>query len=46
MQKLLTKGIGYAQFKETAIGKVPQDWDTVEFGPEPVLAWYGISPSP
>lgn len=27
MQKLLTKGIGHKEFKETAIGKFPKEWE-------------------
>mgnify|MGYP001086066351 CR=1 FL=1 len=27
MQKLLTKGIGHKEFKETEIGKIPKDWE-------------------
>lgn len=30
MQELLTKGIGYKEFKETEIGKVPKEWKVVE----------------
>ncbi len=29
MRELLTKGIGHKEFKETEIGKVPEEWETV-----------------
>ncbi|MBU5437153.1 restriction endonuclease subunit S [Tissierella sp. MSJ-40] len=27
MQKLLTKGIGHERFKDTEIGRIPEDWE-------------------
>lgn len=30
MQKLLTKGIGHTQFKETELGKIPLGWEVVK----------------
>ncbi len=30
MQRLLTKGIGHTEFKETEIGRIPVDWKIVE----------------
>jgi type I restriction enzyme S subunit len=30
MQKLLTKGIGHKEFKDTAIGRIPEDWEVVK----------------
>jgi type I restriction enzyme S subunit len=30
MQKLLTKGIGHKEFKETEIGRIPKSWNTVK----------------
>ena len=32
MQQLLTKGIGHKEFKETPIGKIPEDWKVVKLG--------------
>lgn len=29
MKKLLTKGIGHTEFKETEIGRIPKDWEVV-----------------
>ena len=31
MQKLLTEGIGHTQFKETKIGRIPEEWEVVRF---------------
>jgi len=30
MQELLTKGIGHKEFKDSLIGKIPKDWETVK----------------
>ena len=30
MQELLTKGIGYKEFKDTEIGRIPEDWEVVK----------------
>lgn len=30
MQKLLIKGIGHSRFKDTEIGKIPEEWDVVK----------------
>ncbi len=32
MQKLLTKGIGHSRFKDTEIGKIPEEWDIRKAG--------------
>ncbi len=32
MQQLLTKGIGHTEYKETPIGKIPEEWTVVNFG--------------
>lgn len=32
MQKLFTQGIGHAEFKETEIGEIPQEWKVVRLG--------------
>jgi type I restriction enzyme S subunit len=29
LQELLTRGIGHTRFKQTAIGEIPEEWDTV-----------------
>lgn len=31
IQKLLTKGIGHEEFKDTEIGRVPKEWEVVKF---------------
>ncbi len=31
MQKLLTKGIGHSRFKDTEIGRIPEEWDIKRF---------------
>lgn len=30
MQRLLTKGIGHTEFKDSALGKIPKSWEVVE----------------
>jgi len=30
MQELLTKGIGHKEFKDTEIGKIPEEWDVIK----------------
>jgi type I restriction enzyme, S subunit len=30
MEKLLTEGIGHTEFKDTEIGRIPEDWDVVK----------------
>ncbi len=32
MQRLLTKGIGHERFKETEVGRVPEEWEVVRLG--------------
>jgi type I restriction enzyme S subunit len=32
MRRLLTKGMGHSEFKETKIGKIPIDWEVVKLG--------------
>jgi type I restriction enzyme S subunit len=32
MQKLLTKGIGHKEFKDTEIGRIPKEWRVVRLG--------------
>jgi type I restriction enzyme S subunit len=32
MQKLLTKGIGHKEFKDTEIGRIPKEWEVVRVG--------------
>ncbi len=32
MEKLLTKGIGHKEFKDTEIGKIPKEWEVVRLG--------------
>lgn len=32
MQKLLTKGIGHKEFKDTEIGRIPKEWGVVRLG--------------
>ena len=34
MQRLLTKGIGHAKFKKTAIGDIPEEWEVSYIGKE------------
>ncbi|MHB1382684.1 MAG: restriction endonuclease subunit S, partial [Thermoleophilia bacterium] len=37
MQGLFTKGIGYKEFKETEIGKIPKEWKAVKLGDESII---------
>lgn len=32
MQRLLTKGIGHTEFKDSPLGKIPESWNVVKFG--------------
>ncbi|HAW49639.1 TPA: restriction endonuclease [bacterium] len=32
MQQLLTRGIGHTKFKQTEIGKIPEEWEVVRLG--------------
>jgi type I restriction enzyme S subunit len=34
MQRLLTRGIGHREFKDTEIGKIPREWEVVRLGDE------------
>jgi len=43
MQTLLTKGIGYKEYKDTPIGKTPKTWQTVKLGEVLELCQYGLS---
>lgn len=40
LQQLLTKGIGHTKFKESAIGKIPEEWQIVTL--EDVCEWIGV----
>jgi len=40
MQRLLTKGIGHKEFKQTEIGLIPKDWEPIKLG-EIVSLEYG-----
>jgi type I restriction enzyme S subunit len=43
MQELLTKGIGHKEFKDTEIGKIPEDWEVKKLGEVITLCQYGLS---
>lgn len=43
MQKLLTKGIGHKEFKDTEIGRIPKEWKVVKLGDVLELCQYGLS---
>ena len=45
MQKLLTKGIGHKEFKETEIGRIPREWDVMKLG-EIANVRYGLGQPP
>ncbi|HOM02774.1 MAG TPA: restriction endonuclease subunit S [Acetivibrio sp.] len=44
MQRLLTKGIGHTEFKDTEIGTIPKEWEVVKLG-EVVEIVNGATPS-
>ncbi len=43
MQRLLTKGIGHERFKESEVGRVPEEWDVKRLGDALELCQYGLS---
>ncbi len=43
MQRLLTKGIGHERFKETEVGRVPEEWEVARLGDALELCQYGLS---
>lgn len=43
MQRLLTKGIGHRKFKDSEIGKIPEDWTVVRLRAALELCQYGLS---
>lgn len=46
MQKLLTKGIGHSKFKDTEIGRIPEEWEIVKLGEKSYIkariGWRGL----
>lgn len=45
MQRLLTKGIGHDRFKDTEIGKIPEEWEVRKLGEISILITKGTTPS-
>jgi len=43
MQRLLTKGIGHTKFKETSLGKIPEEWNITNLDNLLSLCQYGLS---
>ncbi|MEM1696598.1 MAG: restriction endonuclease subunit S [Desulfurococcaceae archaeon] len=43
MQELLTKGIGHKEFKETPIGRVPNEWLVYRLGQLAIEMYYGVT---
>lgn len=43
MQELLTKGIGHKEFKDSAIGRIPTEWQAVSLGDVLEICQYGLS---
>lgn len=43
MQRLLTKGIGHERFKESEVGRVPEEWEVMRLGDTLELCQYGLS---
>ena len=45
MQRLLTKGIGHSRFKDTEIGRIPEEWEVRKLGDISLLITKGTTPS-
>ncbi|MEM1689706.1 MAG: restriction endonuclease subunit S [Candidatus Hadarchaeales archaeon] len=45
MQRLLTRGIGHREFKDTEIGRIPRKWEVVRLGDKKITEelFYGIT---
>jgi len=43
MQRLLTKGIGHDRFKESEVGRIPEEWGAMRLGDVLELCQYGLS---
>ncbi|MEM0000698.1 MAG: restriction endonuclease subunit S [Desulfurococcaceae archaeon] len=43
MQELFTKGIGHKEFKETPIGRVPNEWLVYRLGQLAIEMYYGVT---
>jgi len=43
MQRLLTRGIGHTQFKQTEIGEIPEEWEVSRLEDVLLLCQYGLS---
>jgi type I restriction enzyme S subunit len=43
MQKLLTKGIGHKEFKDTEVGRIPKEWEVVKLGDVLLLLRNGLT---
>ncbi len=43
MQDLLTKGIGHTKFRDTEIGRIPEEWEVVRLGDVGEGFQYGLS---
>lgn len=46
MQKLFTKGIGHSRFKDTEIGKIPEEWEVVKFKDITDILRCGVASTP
>ncbi|MEL6255775.1 MAG: restriction endonuclease subunit S [Bacteroidota bacterium] len=44
MQRLLSKGIGHTDFKDSPLGEIPKEWEVVKLGEEAIIIM-GQSPS-
>ncbi len=42
MQRMFTEGIGHTEFKETKVGKIPKEWEIVNFNNSIIKAKYKI----
>ncbi|OOZ38294.1 restriction endonuclease subunit S [Solemya elarraichensis gill symbiont] len=44
MQELLTKGIGHTEFKDSAVGRIPKEWDVIRLQDHIENVYSGWSP--
>ena len=44
MQKLFSEGIGHTEFKDTKIGRIPQDWDVIKLNDYVLKVGSGVTP--
>lgn len=43
LNELLTKGIGHTRFKDSELGRIPEEWEVVKLGDITEMSQYGLS---